>query len=122
VGVLIFLRRSDDRMALLTSLFLVAFGTVTVDTTDADALVSSQPAWWLPVRGVEMVGDVCAVLFFLLFPSGRFVPRWTRWLAVAFIAYVVSDIPFPELYSSSPALERLSQWEFIRMVVSLCWS
>ena len=28
VGVLIFLRRSDDRMALLTSLFLVAFGTV----------------------------------------------------------------------------------------------
>src|SRR5688572_5415510 len=44
VGALIFLRRSDDRMALLTSLFLVAFGTLTVDTTDADALVSSQPA------------------------------------------------------------------------------
>jgi hypothetical protein len=28
VGVLIFLRRSDDWMALLVSLFLVAFGTV----------------------------------------------------------------------------------------------
>jgi hypothetical protein len=109
-------------MALLVSVFLVAFGTVTVDTTDADALVSSQPAWWLPVRGVEVVGDVCVVLFFLLFPGGRFVPRWSRWLAVAFIAYVVSGIPFLELYSSSPALESVSQWVFIGMVVSLLWS
>ncbi|HEY6712348.1 MAG TPA: hypothetical protein VI055_08765, partial [Rubrobacter sp.] len=39
VGAIIFLRRSDDWMALLVSLFLVAFGTVTVDPTDADALV-----------------------------------------------------------------------------------
>jgi hypothetical protein len=122
VGVLIFWRRSDERMALLTSLFLVAFGTVTVDTTDAETLISSQPVWFLPVRGVEIVGEVCVVLFFFLFPGGRFVPRWTRWLAVAFIAYVVSDIPFPELYSRSPALESVSQWVFIGMVVSLCWS
>ena len=39
VGTLVFLRRSDDRMALLVSLFLVAFGTA-VDTTDAEVLVS----------------------------------------------------------------------------------
>jgi hypothetical protein len=78
VGVLIFWRRSDDRMALLVSMFLVSFGPVTVDTTDAEALISSQPAWWLPVRAVEIVGNVCAVLFFLLFPSGRFAPRWTH--------------------------------------------
>ena len=64
VGVLIFWRRSDDRMALLVSLFLVAFGTVAVDTTDADALVSSQPAWWLPVQSVDITGAVCVVLFF----------------------------------------------------------
>ena len=97
VGALIFLRRSDDRMALLVSAFLVSFGTVTVDTTDADALVSSQPAWWLPVQGVQIMGAVCVVLFFLLFPGGRFVPRWTRWLAVAFIAFEVSRDRFPEL-------------------------
>ena len=42
VGALIFLRRSDERMALLTSMFLVAFGTVTVDPIDAaDTLISS---------------------------------------------------------------------------------
>jgi len=86
-------------------------------------LISSQPAWWLPVRSVEIVGTVCVVLFFLLFPSGRFVPRWTRWLAVAFIAYLVSDILFPgDLYSGSPALKSVSEWVFIGFVLSLCWS
>ena len=122
VGTLIFWRRSDDRMALLVSVFLVAFGTATVDSTAADALVSSQPAWWLPVQGVQIMGEVCVVLFFLLFPRGRFMPRWTRWLAVAFIAFQVSRDLFPELYSGSPALEMVSLWVFIGMVVSLVWS
>jgi hypothetical protein len=109
-------------MALLTSLFLVAFGTVTVDPTDAYTLISSEPAWWLPVRGVQIVGTVSVVLFFLLFPSGRFVPRWTRWLAVAWLAFQVPEIPFPDLYSGSPALESVSLLVFVWFVLSLLWS
>jgi hypothetical protein len=122
VGALIFWRRSDDRMALLVSMFLVSFGPVTVDTTNAEALISAQPAWWLPVRGVQVVGLVCSMLFFLLFPSGRFVPRWTRWLAVAFIAFQVSRDLFPDLYSRSPALEWISFMVFLGIVVSITWS
>jgi hypothetical protein len=113
VGALIFWRRSDDRMALLVSAFLVSFGPVAVDTTDAEALISSQPAWSLPVLGVNIVGNVCAVLFFLLFPSGRFAPRWMRWLAVAFCVYQVTGILVPELYSLLA---------FLGIVVSLVWS
>jgi hypothetical protein len=122
VGALIFWRRSDDRIALLVSAFLVSFGPVTVDTTDAEALISSQPAWWLPVRGVDIVGNVCVVLFFLLFPSGRFAPRWTLWLAVAFSTFQVSGSLFPELYARSPALETVSYLVFIGIVVSLVFS
>jgi len=126
VGALIFWRRSDDRMALLVSAFLVSFGPVSVDTTDAEALISSQPAWWLPVLGVNIVGNVSAVLFFLLFPSGRFAPCWTRWLAVAFCAFQVTDTLiedlFRELYSRLPALEMISWLVFIGIVVSLVWS
>jgi len=122
VGALIFWRRSDDRMALLVSVFLVSFGPVTVDPTAANALISSQPAWWLPVRSVENVGDVSVVLFFLLFPSGRFVPHWTRWLAVALIAFQVSGVLFPGVYSRSPSLETVSFLVFLGGVVSLVWS
>src|ERR687898_2668974 len=68
VGAIIFLRRSDDRMALLTSLFLVSFGPVAVIPTAAYTLISSQPAWLLPVHGVQILGEVCVVLFFFLFP------------------------------------------------------
>jgi hypothetical protein len=126
VGALIYWRRSDDRMALLVSMFLVSFGPVAVDTTDAEALISSQPAWWLPVLGVNIVGNVSAVLFFLLFPSGRFAPRWTRWLAVAFCAFQVTDLLienlFAELYSRLPALEMVAFLVFVGIVVSLVWS
>jgi len=108
-------------MALLTSLFLVTFGTVAIDTT-AEAFVSSFPAWWLPVQGVLIVGVVCVALFFLLFPGGRFVPRWTRWLAVAFIAFLVSMDLFAGLYSRSPALEIISYLGFLGIVVSQVWS
>jgi len=122
VGALIFWRRSDDRMALLVSAFLVSAGPVTFDPTAAEALVSPQPAWWLPVLGVEIVGEVGIVLFFLLFPGRRFVPRWTRWLAVVLIAKDVSEILFPDLYSRLPALESVSFLVFLVGVVSLVWS
>jgi len=69
VGALIFLRRSDDRMALLVSLFLVMFWTTGVDPTDAEVLVSSQPAWWLPVQGAQIVGSICSMLSSCSFPA-----------------------------------------------------
>jgi hypothetical protein len=122
VGALIFLRRSDDRMALLVSLFLVTFWTTGVDSTDVEVLVSSQPAWRLPVQGAQIVGSVCSTLFFLLFPGGRFMPRWTRWLAVAYIAYFVIERVFPDLYSRSSALEWISYIVFLGIVVSITWS
>jgi hypothetical protein len=126
VGAIIFFRRSDDRIALLTSLFLVTFGPVAVIPTAAYTLISSQPAWWLPVRSVEIVGNVCSVLFFFLFPGGRFAPRWTRWLAVAFIVFDLSTTlgprPFAGSYSSWPALESVSYLVFLGIVVSLVWS
>ena len=122
VGALIFWRRSDEPMALLTSMYLITFGTLAVDTTNAYALASAQTVWWLPVRGVQIVGEICAGLFFLLFPGGRFVPRWTRWLAVAFISFNVSRDLFPGFYSGSPALEMVWEWAFVGFLVSLLWS
>ena len=122
VGALIFWRRSDDRMAWLVSVFLVSFGPVSVDPTAAYTLISSQPAWGLPVRSLGIVGTVSSVLFFFLFPSGRFVPHWTRWLAVAFIVNDVPNVFFPELSSRWPSLETVSYLVFLGGVVSMVWS
>jgi hypothetical protein len=123
VGAIIFFRRSDDWIALLTSLFLVTFGPVAVIPTAAYTLISSQPAWLLPVQSVEIVGNVSPALFFFLFPGGRFAPRWTRWLAVAFIVFDLSTTlgprPFAGSYSRWPALETVTYLVFLGSVVSV---
>jgi hypothetical protein len=99
VGALIFLRRSWDRMALVVAFFLVSFGTATFGDNGVAALVSANPAWRIPGTAMQVLGEVGAVMFFLLFPGGKFEPRWTRWLAVAFLAYQVPGYFFPNLYS-----------------------
>jgi hypothetical protein len=99
VGALIFLRRSADPMALVVAFFLVSFGTATFASDGVAALVSASPAWGIPGTGMQILGEFGAVMFFLLFPGGRFAPPWTRWLAVAFLVFQVPGYLFPNVYS-----------------------
>ncbi len=95
VGALIFWHRSNDRMALLVALFLVTFGPISFGPIAPEFLAHAYHALELPVESVEFVGYTCLALFFSLFPSGRFVPRWTCWLAVAYLAALVPVLFFP---------------------------
>jgi signal transduction histidine kinase len=72
IGFLIFWRRSDDGMALLTAFFLVMYNT----WPTTPALSITYPALTIPVILMALAGQICLWLFFLLFPSGRLVPRW----------------------------------------------
>jgi len=92
LAAVIFRRRSDELMALFVALLLVLLGTTFWGTT---ALSQYHPAGsWLS-ESLGAVGKISLFLFFYLFPDGRFVPRWTRYLAVALIAGVISGIVFP---------------------------
>jgi hypothetical protein len=81
IGAVIFWLRSSDFIALYTSFALVAFGMV----FNAGTFVTLLPAWWLPIELVAFLGNVSFGTFFYLFPNGRFVPRWTRWLIVGWV-------------------------------------
>jgi len=82
VAGVLFWHKSDDRMALFASFTLVTFVIAFSQT------VSSLPqAWQLPVQFVGFLGSVCICLLFYLFPTGRFIPRWTRWVSVGVIVY-----------------------------------
>jgi signal transduction histidine kinase len=82
-GLLIFWRRSDDRMALFASLFLVTFGSSFA--TDPRLLSAAHPAWRLPGSVAAFIGASTMFLFFSVFPDGRFVPRWMKWVAAVSI-------------------------------------
>ena len=122
VGALVFLLRSGDRMALLVSFFLVAFGTATLRSDAVDALITIHPAWLVLGRGVQVLGEVFVVLFFLTFPDGRFVPRWTRWLGASFLAVQIPGDLFPGLYSSLPALDIVLGVAFMGFVLGMLGS
>src|SRR5829696_4741322 len=83
----------------VVAFFLVSFGTATFASDGVHALISANPAWRIPGTSMQILGELGAVMFFLLFPGGSFAPRWTRWLAVAFLAFQIPGYFFPNIYS-----------------------
>jgi hypothetical protein len=82
VGALIIWRRTDDRMALLVALML-AGGL----TARQQAVTTGSPLpWQLPLQGLSASGLALTLLVLSLFPSGRFVPHWTRWTLLVSLA------------------------------------
>src|SRR5438874_4359346 len=90
VSTLIVWRRSDDRMALLVALMLVTLGPIFVTTTVPESSPLQVPNECLYFLALSLL-----VFVFLLFPSGQFVPRWTRWIAVVGLAAQVPYTFFP---------------------------
>src|SRR5215207_6540090 len=85
VAIVIFWRRSDDPMALLVATMLVVWGPLNGLFVLTGAIEGMYPALQATLgRLVTFIGYVAWMLFFYLFPSGRFVPRWTRWLALLY--------------------------------------
>src|SRR5260221_1205548 len=104
VGLLIFLRRFDTRIALLASFTLILFPTA----GNTLNLATLPPAWTLLVQSVHFLSEVCLGLFFYLFPGGQFVPRWARWLTVGLIAYWAAAVFLPTSQFSIPLRFMLS--------------
>jgi hypothetical protein len=91
VAAVIFWRRSEDRMALFASFTLLIFGGAAIND-----VANANPAFWFPSPLLNYVGQVSFGVFFYLFPDGRFVPSWTRWLAVASALLFVPDVFFED--------------------------
>jgi hypothetical protein len=80
-SLLLFLRRGDDWMALLVALFI----TIYPISTSANKGVAGTPlsADGMPLPAAVLAGTQSVLLFALLsgmallFPTGRFVPRWS---------------------------------------------
>jgi hypothetical protein len=91
VSTVIIWRRSHDRMALFVALLLVTNGPIIVTT----AVVTSPFPWQVPNQCLTFLYSTLLGLVFLLFPSGQFVPHWTRWILVVFLAVQVPFSFFP---------------------------
>jgi signal transduction histidine kinase len=101
VSGVLFWRRSNDRVILLFSLMLVLVGGILVPPYPAPLYIGISWIGQLPLDALGFLAQA-ALLIFYLFPDGRFVPGWTRWLALAWIV-VSLDGNLPNFLSALSA-------------------
>jgi hypothetical protein len=93
IGAIIAWRKSRDWMALLVSLTLVIVGTTIA--TDHQQLAAAYPITQLPGDLLQFLFGTLTLLVGYLFPNGRFVPCWTRWLALPIVLLLGVGSFFP---------------------------
>ncbi len=90
VSLVIFWRRSDDWMALYIALLLVMLVT---SLSPAFSVLSRVVGLTSPlgvcITLLHLLSFSSVIFFFALFPDGRFVPGWTRWMTLAYLAWQV---------------------------------
>ncbi len=92
IGVMIVMHRSDDWFAIFTSLFLITFGVRVTSLANTIALKPGSEA----IGGLLLaMGDIGIVLFTMLFPDGKFTPRWVKFLAPVMVIMMLGIYIFP---------------------------
>ncbi len=83
-------RPSAQRMVPFVGVLLVLLGTTFWNTVGA--LESYDLAWGTVGQLLGMLGKVGLFVFLFVFPDGRFVPGWTRYVAVALGIGVLGEV------------------------------
>ncbi len=112
IGVLIFTRRSWDRMAIVVSLALIGYGV----SAFGILLPLAQAEPWLsfPIELLTGFGVTTLLIVAYLFPDGRFEPPWTRQLAVVWALWMLPWYVPPRLLFES------TSWGYPVWVIALC--
>jgi hypothetical protein len=113
-GVLVW-RRSHEWMALLVAFMLVMTGA----TASTNTVAGSASVWHLPAQVVSLLTYPTYFLVFMVFPNGRFVPRWTRWLLITAVALVVWYTFFPDSFNGNFWLSLFGTLLFVGLASSL---
>ena len=113
IAGLLVVRRSDDWFAIFTSLFLITFG---LRITNLANNVALMPAYQTTGGLILAMGDISIVLFSMLFPDGKFAPRWLKFTAPLLVATILGIYCFP----SAPFFWRKLNMETY-LVITTTW-
>lgn len=92
-AVFLFLGRRDSWIAWVVSLFLVVVPVTS--TFHIDALARAFPALDFLALGQGTLVKFLPVLLLFLFPNGRFVPRWSRWVVLVWGLFLAGQLIAP---------------------------
>jgi hypothetical protein len=90
IALIIAWRRSTDWLAILVAMQLVTTGVAGQSNLDfqhfGNLLAPNSSVWFGPTMLVYFLAFFLFFVMFLLFPNGRFVPRWMYWILILGIA------------------------------------
>ena len=92
IGGVLIVHRSDDWFAIFTSLFLITFGVRVTTLANTIAIV---PGYEVYGGLILAMGDIGIVLFSMLFPDGKFVPHWFKFILPLLIVTMLGIYIFP---------------------------
>jgi len=102
----IFVRRPNEWIALFVAFTLVANGALfPLSLMEAPAFLS-QALWQTLVAIITTLGLSTSVVLLYFFPTGHFVPRGTRWLAILWLALILLALFLPQSVVSLSAWPR----------------
>ena len=90
VASLIFWYRSDDWMAMVVALLLVLMVPISTLPEATVNIIGNIPIMQVLLVVSNYLTFAFGLLFFFLFPNGRFVPRWTFWVVVVYLLWSIS--------------------------------
>lgn len=94
IASVVIFKRPNERIAIFTAFVLVLLGTTFWPLAQQ---VADQPSFWRFPRAIaNMLSSVSMWIFFLTFPDGRFIPRWTKPVTVFMLLLLVIENFFPE--------------------------
>ncbi len=126
VSLVLFWRKSTDRFILLLSFNLMLVGGVII--APYPNALGNYGVWWVPILFLQFLAwSAFSVIY--AFPDGRFVPRWTRWLALGWVAiWLLANLPvsipgafYPWNWWSSPLLTLVQIAYFCSLALAMLY-
>jgi hypothetical protein len=85
---LVFFRRSSDWLVILVAFSMIAFASLMLTPVGYGTV--KLHVYFMNVL-IYMIGIVTMIIVFFLFPTGHFVPRWTKWFSILLVIPALID-------------------------------
>jgi signal transduction histidine kinase len=93
IASMIVFKRPNERIAVFVALTLVFMGVTF--WPPANRITANTDIWHLLRSIAQFLSTLFLIVFFFIFPDGRFTPRWTIFYVIAVLPLVVAEYFFP---------------------------
>jgi hypothetical protein len=118
IGCLVFWRNHDDRLAILFSQVLILMPMILIPLSPS--IYRIHPAWRFPILLMRSIAGIVTINLFYIFPNGRFIPAWTRWLAIISLVFGAALL-FPGIDPPADFADLHRPLDYVLIAILLVW-